>query len=288
MLSRQLEGWLEEARKGAEGSKAAQQHPQRRLKALIGPHAGYRYSGHVAAHAYAHIDPSTVTRVVLLGPSHRHYTRKCLVTSAQAYSTPLGDIAIDTDLCRTLVDQHGMDYMDLDVDEAEHSLEMHLPFIFKVLESRIDQCKLIPIMVGAVTPVMEKEYGRVLAPLFSDPATIFIASSDFCHWGSRFEYQPHTNDGTKLYQQIQRLDHEGMESISTMDPDHFRTYLARTKNTICGRHPICILLHAVEACHEPQRTGGGGAIEWVKYDQSSQVLSMADSSVSYASGLCFI
>jgi predicted class III extradiol MEMO1 family dioxygenase len=89
------------------------------------------------------------------------------------------------------------------VDEEEHSIEMHLPYTYKVFErylqcifsvtilyslpiqsmhSKIDQIKLVPIMVGSISSEKEKLYGEALAPYLSDPATLFIISSDFCHW----------------------------------------------------------------------------------------------------------
>ena len=68
-----------------------------------------------------------------------------------------------------------------DVEEDEHSLELHLPFIYKVLKDK--PFKLVPIMVGNTDPNLENYFGNFLAKYFDDPNTIFIISSDFCHWG---------------------------------------------------------------------------------------------------------
>lgn len=77
--------------------------------------------------------------------------------------------------------------MDLDVDENEHSLEMHLPYIVKAFESRGagGMPPLVPIMVGALTPAAELQYGALLAKYLDDPANLFVISSDFCHWVGR-------------------------------------------------------------------------------------------------------
>ena len=74
-------------------------------------------------------------------------------------------------------------------DEQEHSLEMHLPFIAKVFKGH--NVSLVPILVGNLTKAKEKEYGKILAPFFEDKETLFIVSSDFCHWGDDFDYMPH-------------------------------------------------------------------------------------------------
>ena len=73
--------------------------------------------------------------------------------------------------------------MEPDDEDEEHSLEMHLPFIKKSLG---DNFKLVPIMVGATDYAMQQEYGKLLAPYFDDEDTLFVVSSDFCHWGKRF------------------------------------------------------------------------------------------------------
>ena len=72
-------------------------------------------------------------RVFLLGPSHHHYLEGAATTACDKYETPLGDLTIDKDLVSQIKQQWNLEIMSLDVDEAEHSLEMHLPYIFKML-----------------------------------------------------------------------------------------------------------------------------------------------------------
>ena len=81
------------------------------------------------------------------------------------------------------------------VDEDEHSLEMHLPYIYKMLslkntnfQNDSTSVPLVPIMVGNTDAAIEAHYGSLLAPYLSDPSNVFVISSDFCHWGSRFRY----------------------------------------------------------------------------------------------------
>ncbi len=101
-------------------------------------------------------------------------------------------------------------------EENEHSLEMHLPFIKKVFkdEGRPD-VKLVPLMVGEIPKAKYKAYAKKLLTLFKDERTVFIVSSDFCHWGANFDYyklHPGTPD-SEIYKSIERMDKDGMQQI---------------------------------------------------------------------------
>lgn len=163
--------------------------------------------------------------------------------------------------------------MSVSQDEDEHSLEMHLPYIYAIFANdtppnpAFDQWKhvtvppLVPIMVGATNAAKEKEYGRLLAPYVANPENLFIISSDFCHWycplllgkinfrGTRFQYTyynkenhrltystpPSTYSSPPIYKAIETLDHEGMKQIESGNYESFLSYLSETGNTICGR-----------------------------------------------------
>jgi AmmeMemoRadiSam system protein B len=127
----------------------------------------------------------------------------------------------------------------------------------------------------------EARYGRLLAPYLDDPANLFIISSDFCHWGERFRYTWHERArGAAVWQAVQWLDEAGMAAIEAGDAAAFASYQARYRNTICGRHPIAVLLHMLPHC------AARFDIAFNSYDQSSRVVDpLADSSVSYAAAL---
>ncbi len=100
----------------------------------------------------------------------------------------------------------------------------------------------MPVLVGSLSKDAEAQYGTLFSKYFDDPANFFVISSDFCHWGKRFSftyYEP--NDGP-IYKSIENLDRQGMDAIEAQDLDRWYTYLKKYKNTICGRHPIGILL----------------------------------------------
>ncbi|KAF5832860.1 MEMO1 family [Dunaliella salina] len=230
-LKAQIGSWMQDV----------QPEPGTHAQAIIAPHAGYSYSGHVMAYAYKHIDPSNVSRVFLLGPSHKLYTRKCLLSSTQSYETPLGSMQIDQEVCSQLLQTGEFEMMDVDTDEAEHSLELHTPYIVHIMGGK--PFSLVPIMVGALSTSSEAKYGALLAPYLNDPSNCFIISSDFCHWGRRFSYTFFDQDQGPIWKSIQWLDKEGMDAIESQSPQRFADYLSTYRNTICGRHPIAVLLN---------------------------------------------
>ncbi|KAJ1787410.1 hypothetical protein LPJ62_003371 [Coemansia sp. RSA 2167] len=274
--------------------------PVKGIRAIIGPHAGFSYSGANAAYGYKCIDTQNIKRVFLLGPSHHAYLKTCALSQCTEYSTPLGNIRVDQELVQELQDKGEWRLMSTRVDQDEHSLEMHLPYIYKVFESRIEQISLVPIMVGSLAFETEQKYGKLLAPYLADPENLFIISSDFCHWGSRFGYTYYQSsednqpcdlsardgrpNGVPIWESIQRLDSEGMDVITQLDHVMFREYLDDTSNTICGNHPISVLLAAVNHMYpKDAQNRDGPRLRFVKYDQSSKVCSAKDSSMAKGS-----
>lgn len=136
-------------------------------------------------------------------------------------------------------------------------------------------------MVGSLSPDVEEMYGEIFAPYLADPQNLFVISSDFCHWGSRFRYTHYDKSCGQIYKSIEKLDKDGMNLIESLNPAAFTEYLKKYQNTICGRHPISVLLQAVNSL---QQRNYRMSFKFLKYDQSSQVKTMTDSSVSYASG----
>uniref|UniRef100_A0A7S0L3M3 Protein MEMO1 n=1 Tax=Coccolithus braarudii TaxID=221442 RepID=A0A7S0L3M3_9EUKA len=266
-LASQLAGWLTQADECAGAARA-----------VIAPHAGYAFSGPTAAWAYKHIDATAIRRVFVLGPSHHVYMTRCALTKCKTYATPLGEIEIDTAACSKLMASAMFDEMELHVDEDEHSIELHLPYIVQVMQGQ--PFKLVPILVGALSVQSEQQYGRLLAPLLLDPQNLFVISSDFCHWGRRFRFTHFDRSHRHIFESIEALDRQGMTLIEKQDAAGFAAYQQEFGNTICGRHPIALLLHILQGCTERKHE-----LRFVRYAQSSQVRSMDDSSVSYASAI---
>jgi len=270
ILSKQLDEWLSQV-------PLNQSIPAAR--AIIAPHAGFSYSGPTAAFSYKYINIENITTLFLLGPSHFASFDCGGLTEATYFETPCGNITIDTDIIQKLHQTGSFIKISKQIDEKEHSLEMHLPYIVKCITSRNPAIKLVPIMVGSLSKANQNLMGKILSPYLDDPQNLFIVSSDFCHWGDRFSYTRYDSKHGPIFKSIEALDRKGMEAISTQDPENFRTYLSATRNTICGRIPILVFL---EAIHQSQVRH---SLEFVHYTQSSQVKDLDDSSVSYAAGV---
>lgn len=157
-------------------AEAATRAPQFQPKALIAPHAGYIYSGPVAASAYALLKPiaQRIRRVVLLGPTHRVAVRGLALPGASAFSTPLGTVAIDEAAVRQIADLPQVT-VSSQAHALEHSLEVHLPFLQTVLR----EFKLLPLAVGMASP---EEVAEVLETLWGGDETLIVISSDLSHF----------------------------------------------------------------------------------------------------------
>lgn len=152
------------------------QFPELTPKALIAPHAGYAYSGPVAASAYATLRQraSSIRRVVLLGPSHRVAMRGLALPAADGFASPLGDVPLDQDAIHAAA---GLPQVAIshEAHSHEHSLEVHLPFLQTVL----GEFSLLPLTVGIATA---EEVAEVLELFWGGDETLIVISSDLSHF----------------------------------------------------------------------------------------------------------
>ncbi|KAL2210591.1 DUF52 domain-containing protein [Sarocladium strictum] len=269
---------------------------------VIAPHAGYTYSGPCAAWAYKSLDLSKAKRVFVLGPSHTYYLQGCAVTSFDNYATPFGDLKVDRDAIQRVKEAAGMRDIRQSNDIKEHSLEMHLPYLYKRLEQTFGSPEkfppIVPILIGDNGRDAEKAVGRALAPWVMDEENAFIVSSDFCHWGSHFDYLPYsqTNQASRLlfldprgrvpsgppiHETIKAVDQSAMDAVESGVHDKFYDDLKMTKNTVCGRHPIGVMMAALEVLRRQVGDQQRGQFQIIQYDRSALVEEPSDSSVSY-------
>lgn len=185
-------------------------------KAIIAPHAGHIYSGKAAADAYVRFAPvrKSITKVVLLGPCHRVAVRGLVTTSADQWVTPLGRVPIDRHAVDAVSDLPFVEVHD-SAHAQEHSLEVHLPFLQKLLPS----FSLIPFAVGQAT---HDEVAQVLDTLWGGAETAIVISSDLSHF--------------LTYEDAKALDSKTAEAIEAFD------WVAIGRDQACGRVPISGLL----------------------------------------------
>lgn len=314
-------------------------------------------------------------RIFLLGPSHHAYLPNLALSQHTTYATPLGPLPLDLPTIQTLHETGHFGKMSPRTDEDEHSLEMHLPYIHKVLsrtfpnptsddDNAASFPPLIPILVGNTSPAAEKTYGKLLAPYLADPTSVFVVSSDFCHWGARFSYtyyipsppsatspvpfpiptppspssssssssatqtpsaaapatpsyhlsaksQSKPRPGHPIHASIAHVDTLSMRAIESGSHDALLANLRETENTVCGRHPIGVVMAALEVLGSEEggeevgkdsgeelgarEEGLGkkgkmakGRFRFIRYERSSDCVSVRDSSVSYASAFAVV
>jgi hypothetical protein len=178
-------------------------------KALVVPHAGYVYSGPIAAAAYATLAPfaDRIRRVVLVGPSHRVYFHGIARPAARAFDTPLGQVPVDEEAAQRVPGVAAI----APAHAREHSLEVQLPFLIRVLKS----FSIVPLVVGEVSA---DEVAAVLDALWGGPETVVVVSSDLSH------YLP--------YDSARRVDSVTARSIVELDPEPLAHEQA------CGATPV--------------------------------------------------
>ena len=177
--------------------RAAQVRPRGRPKALIAPHAGYIYSGPVAASAYDSLAPWSrdIKRVVLLGPSHHVAFRGLGTSSAEYFLTPLGPVQLDLGAILALQEIPFVRCRD-DAHAAEHSLEVHLPF----LQDNLEDFHLVPLVVGEASPA---EVAAVLDRVWGGDETLIVVSTDLSHY---HPYETARDVDAETGDAIRRLD----------------------------------------------------------------------------------
>ena len=191
--------------------------------AIIAPHAGYIYSGPVAATVYRYLVPfkQRIKRVILLGPSHRVPLSGLAMSSASHFATPLGMIPIDTESYRKIADHPAVKLSDA-AHAQEHSLEVHLPFLQMVLEDFV----LVPLVVGDAS---KEQVASVLKALDPQADTLIVVSSDLSHYHD--------------YRTAKQLDQQTSDAIVHLQPENIGYEDA------CGRNPVNGLLLLAKEKH---------------------------------------
>jgi AmmeMemoRadiSam system protein B len=220
---------------------AAPAHLDVPLTGLVVPHAAYRYSGRAAAAGYACIADADYERVAILAPSHFSWFRGVALADAEAFTTPLGRVAVDEGAVAALA-REPLFAVRAEAYADEHSLEIQLPFLQRVLPG----ARLVPLLVGDLASGDERQIAGSLRAL-ADVRTVFVISSDFVHYGHRFDYVPFPSVGAdEVRNGLRQLDGGAIDRVCAADAPGFRRYVAETGATICGRHPISLFLTMLE------------------------------------------
>ena len=216
------------------------------IRMVIAPHAGYEYSGPVAAAAYRQLTGVKYRRVILIGPSHQNYFAGAVIDAERDWATPLGELALDREGVKRLVAQEKKIAARPELFDVEHSLEVQLPFLQKVLVGS----SFIPIMLGDQTYRTCKMVGDAMAAAFKGEDVLIIASTDLYHGPS--------------YDECVATDRFTIKQIEAFDPAGLALLLEQKKAQACGGG-------AVVAGQIGAAQLGGRKVMTLKYANSSDI-----------------
>ena len=245
--------------------------PYGRPVALAVPHAGWVYSGTVAAAAFRILTPGSFTRVVVMAPSHRAAFTGYALEDAAAYRTPLGEIPLAHAALRDL-EAPGLSRVVPGATGPEHAVEIELPF----LQAALGSFTLVPILAGRVDAAAERAFAEKLARL-DDGKTLFVFSSDFTHYGPRFDYMPFgPTSGARA--RLRELDDSAIGLLRRLDAEGWRSFVREKQSTICGEAGLVTMLELL------RRIAPGAKATLLAHWASGEMPGVRDdSSVDYAS-----
>jgi MEMO1 family protein len=236
------------------------------IVALVAPHAGYMYSGQVAAYAYRQLKGRSMDTVVVISPSHREYFEFSSVFGGTAYETPLGRVEIDEDAAGRITEAGGK--LDVRISasghmhSSEHALEVHLPFLQTVLTD----FKLVAIVMGRQDEESCRQLGRALSSALEGRRAMIVASTDLSHF--------HTQ------QTARGLDQNVVDRIDGFDPEGLLADVAANNCEACGAGPMAAAMFAA---------GSMGATkgECLNYATSGEISGDFNQVVGYVSAIIY-
>lgn len=238
---------------------------KRSIKGAIVPHAGYEFSGPVAAHVYNALAEEGFPEIfIIIGPDHQHFGRKAAITT-ETFRTPLGDVPVDKKLAEeTLRDGIEDDPI---AHSAEHSIEVQLPFLLQ-LKSEI---KFVPICMTSQDIETAEEVGKIIAKAIEGKDVIILASTDFTHCGPMYGQLP--PKGKRADEFAWEQDKKAIDLILKLNPEALYDVIERHSITMCGYGCVATMLFAL---NKKAKSG-----ELLKYATSYEIMP-GSNAVGYA------
>lgn len=236
---------------------------ERPIRAIIAPHAGYLYSGGVAARAYAQILKSSYKRVVIIAPSHEDSFSHSSIFSGVAYRTPFGEIPVDSEIAEMLVElSSDIQFDELGHSNAEHSIEVQLPF----LQWCLGKFKFIPISMGVQEPKQINSLSDALIKVISGEETLIVASSDLSHMHS--------------VQEAQMMDKNVSKAIEDFNEVKLLSDIQAGRTEMCGYGPAIVAMKVAKAL-------GAKTSKVLLYRNSGDITGDTKSVVGYLSAIIY-
>lgn len=220
------------------------------ILAVVTPHAGHRYSGPVAGHAFAALQGADPNLIVILSPMHQPYFESILTTDHAAYHTPLGNVPVNKEAVdfvkKALLEKTGKKISQIKKD-TEHAVEIELPFLQRVLSREFT---LLPLMIREQEKALMKNLGEILANLLTNREGILVASTDLSHF--------HT------VEKAQKLDQTIIDAILDLDPEGIYKAEKKKQGFACGKGGLAAVIWAAKQL-------GANQAHHLKYGHSGDV-----------------
>ena len=253
VLRKQIRGFLD---------NVPEEKIEGKITALISPHAGYMYSGQVAAFGYKLLEGSGFNKVIVIAPSHRVHFHGASVYNKIGYRTPLGIVSVDRDLCNRIIAQNGMISYYPQAHTQEHSLEVQVPFLQIVLE----EFKLVPIVMGSQDFDTCRVLSEAIIEAIKGERVLIVASSDLSHFHH--------------YDKAVSLDRIVLEYIDKLDASGLEHDLKNGRCEACGGGPIVTSMLIAEKL-------GANKAKVLNYASSGDVTGYKSGVVGYASAVLY-
>jgi AmmeMemoRadiSam system protein B len=232
---------------------------KREIIGLVVPHAGYMYSGPVAANSYFHLASDGKPNIfIIIGPNHTGFGKPVSIMTEGVWKTPMGKVTIDTDLAESIAENSDTVEKNVDAHVYEHSIEVQIPFLQYVYKN----FKFVPICM------LDQEYetcldlGNSIAQTISNKNAVVIASSDLTHFENN--------------QSAHKHDKKALDAIKDMDPEKFHKVITSENISACGYGPITSMLVAAKKLKAK-------SCEIIKYATSGDITGETSRVVGYAS-----
>lgn len=241
----------------------------KKIQAIIAPHAGYQYSGPAAAWTYKEIAEAEFAELyIILGPNH--HSNECAI-SIEGYETPFGVARVDQEFAKSLMEKNKNLKDDNTAHKEEHSIEVQIPFLQFATKDKMHELKIVPILLGQDFDSDKLALDLKETIIESGKKVVIIVSSDFTHYGRNYHYIPFSQDVKK---NIYKMDREAIDLIEHLDSKGFINYIDEKMATICGSMAIAVLLKTLKK----------SKVELLNYYTSADLEKDSDykNSVSYA------
>ena len=233
---------------------------ERRILGLVSPHAGYIYSGPVAAYGFLELASEAEPEVVVvLGPNHRGMGASIALSQEEEWQTPLGTVKVDREIGRKIISESRWARWDDLAHQFEHSLEVQLPFLQYIYTEKF---RIVPIAMMRQDLGPSQDLGQAIASALKGKDSLIIASTDFTH------YEPQS--------QASKKDRLALETILNLDPKQLETTVNAHNITMCGYGPVMAMLTAAKLI-------GANKARLLRYATSGDVVGDYSAVVGYAS-----